>query len=47
MDVELGIKRKVLPDGLKVTMNNVAESGREGKVNTWKNSLTTMSSDIN
>ena len=47
MDVELGIKRIVLPDGLKVTMNNVTKSSREGKVNTWKNSLTTTSSDIN
>lgn len=47
MDIELEIKRKVLPDGLKVTMNNVAESGREGKINIWKNSLTIMSNDIN
>lgn len=31
MDAKLGIKREVLPDGLKVMMNNVANSSREEK----------------
>lgn len=39
MYVEIGIKKKMWSDGLKVTMNNVAKSSRGGKANTWKKSF--------
>ena len=36
MYVELGIKKKMWSDGLKVTMNDAAKPSRAGKANTWK-----------